>query len=58
MSFQALKDSLASFNVLVYYNPELEVQLAVHASPVGLGAVISTSLGMELSVRLLRLHDR
>ena len=49
MSFQALKDSLASFNVLVHYNPKLEVQLAVDASPVGLGAVIShiTANGTE-----------
>lgn len=41
LSFQALKDTLASSNVLVFYNPKLEVQLAVDASPVGLGAVIS-----------------
>ena len=41
MSFQALKDTLASSNVLVHYNPKLEVQLALDASPVGLGAVIS-----------------
>ena len=41
MSFQALKDTLASSNVLVHYNPKLEVQLAVDASPVGLGAVIT-----------------
>ena len=49
MSFQALKNSLASFNVLVHYNPKLEVQLAVDASPVGLGAVIShiTANGTE-----------
>lgn len=31
--FQALKDTLASLNVLAHYNPKLEVQLAVHASP-------------------------
>ena len=49
VSFQALKDSLASSNVLVHYNPKLEVQLAVDASPVGLGAVIShiTANGTE-----------
>ena len=49
VSFQALKDSLASFNVLVHYNPKLEVQLAVDASPVGLRAVIShiTANGTE-----------
>ena len=41
MSFQALKDTLASSNVLVHYNPKLEVQLALDTSPVGLGAVIS-----------------
>ena len=47
VSFQALKNSLASFNVLVHYNPKLEVQLAVDAS--GLGAVIShiTANGTE-----------
>ena len=40
-SFQALKDTLASSSVLPHYNPKLEVQLAVDASPVGQGAVIS-----------------
>ena len=40
-SFQALKDTLASSSVLAHYSPKLEVQLAVDASPVGLGAVIS-----------------
>ncbi|XP_022799773.1 uncharacterized protein K02A2.6-like [Stylophora pistillata] len=49
VSFQALKDTLASSNVLVPYNPKLGVQLAVDASPVGLGAVIShiTANGTE-----------
>ena len=49
MSFQVLKDTLASSNVLVHYNPKLEVQLAVDASPVGLGEVIShiTAHGTE-----------
>lgn len=49
VSFQALKDTLASSKVLVPYNPKLEVQLAVDASPVGLGAVIShiTANGTE-----------
>lgn len=49
VSFQALKDTLASSKVLVHYNPKLEVQLAVDASPVGLGAVIShiTANGTE-----------
>ena len=37
----SFKDTLASSNVLVQYNPKIEVQLAVDASPVGLGAVIS-----------------
>ena len=41
MSLQALKYTLASSNLSVHYNPKLEVQLAVDASPVGLGAVIS-----------------
>ena len=52
MSFQALKDTLASSNVLVHYNPKLEVQLAVDASQVGLGAVIShiTADGTERSI--------
>ena len=40
-SFQALKDTLALSSVLAHYSPKLEVQLAVDASPVGLGAVIS-----------------
>ena len=40
-SFQALKDTFASSSVLAHYSPKLEVQLAVDASPVGLGAVIS-----------------
>ena len=52
MSFQALKDTLASSNVLVHYNPKLEVQLAVDNSQVGLGAVIShiTADGTERSI--------
>lgn len=35
--------------VLVHYNPKLQVQLAVHMSPVGLGAIIShlTEYGTE-----------
>ena len=41
VSFQALKDTLAWSNLSVHYNPKLEVQLAVDASPVGLRAVIS-----------------
>ena len=40
-SFQDLKDTLTSSLVLAYYNPKFEVQLAVDASPLGLGAVIS-----------------
>ena len=40
-SFQDLKDTLTSSHVLAHYNPKLEVQLAVDASPLGLGAVIS-----------------
>ena len=40
-SFQTLKDTLAPTSVLAHYNPKLEVQLAVYASPVGLEAVIS-----------------
>ncbi|XP_044180075.1 uncharacterized protein K02A2.6-like [Acropora millepora] len=40
-SFQALKDTLALSSVLAHYSPKLEVQLAVDASPVGLGAVMS-----------------
>ena len=40
-SFQDLKDTLTSSRVLAHYNPRLEVQLAVDASPFGLGAVIS-----------------
>ena len=40
-SFQDLKDTLTSSRVLAHYNPKLEVQLAVDASPFGLGAVIS-----------------
>ena len=40
-SFQDLKETLTSSRVLAHYNPKLEVQLAVDASPVGLGAVIS-----------------
>ncbi|PFX21818.1 Uncharacterized protein K02A2.6 [Stylophora pistillata] len=43
------RTELQSFLVLVHYNPKLEVQLAVDASPVGLGAVIShiTANGTE-----------
>ena len=40
-SFQDLKDTLTSSCVLAHYNPKLEVQLAVDASPFGLGVVIS-----------------
>ena len=40
-SFQALKDTLALSSVLAHYSPKLEAQLAVDASPVGLGALIS-----------------
>ena len=40
-SFQDLKETLRSSLVLAHYNPKLEVQLAVDASPFGLGAVIS-----------------
>ena len=39
--FQALKDTPASSSLLAHSSPKLEVQLAVDASPVGLGAVIS-----------------
>ena len=38
VSFQALKDTLAWSNVLVHYNPKLEVQLAVDASQEGFGS--------------------
>ena len=41
VSFQALKGTLSSSNVLVHYNLRLEVQLAVDASQVCLGAVIT-----------------
>ena len=40
-SFQDLKETLRSSLVLAHYNHKLEVQLAVDASPFGLGAVIS-----------------
>ena len=40
-SFRDLKDTLTSPRVLAQYNPNLEVQLAVDASPLGLGPVIS-----------------
>ena len=39
--FQDLKDTLTSSCVLAHYSPKLEVQLAVDASPLGLGAVFS-----------------
>ena len=40
-SFHSRKNTLASLQVLVYYDPKLPVQLATDASPMGLGAVIS-----------------
>ena len=39
-SSQDLKDTLTSSRVLAHYNPKLEAQLAVEASPPGLEAVI------------------
>lgn len=41
MSFQALKDTLFSSNLLFHYSLKLEVQVAVDASQVCLGAVIT-----------------
>lgn len=40
-AFQALKEELMSDRVLIPYHPELPILLAVDASPVGLGAVLS-----------------
>jgi len=40
-AFQDIKKALLKDTVLAHYNPEAEISLAVDASPVGLGAVIS-----------------
>ena len=40
-SFKKLKEILTKENVLIHYDPNKELLLAVDASPVGLGAVIS-----------------
>lgn len=39
-AFQALKDALASDNVMTFFSPERETQIVVDASPVGLGAML------------------
>ena len=51
-SLQALMDTLNISSVLAHHSPKLEVKLAVDASPVGLGAVISHITDVETEGRI------
>lgn len=44
-AFQAIKKEIASPTILVHYSPSLPLVLAVDASPVGIGAVLSHQIG-------------
>ena len=44
MSFQGVKDLLKSSDLLVHFDPEMQLILACDASPYGLGAVLSHRL--------------
>lgn len=47
-AFQLVKEEIASERVLVHYSPDLPITLAVDASPIGLGAVLSHTIdGIE-----------
>ena len=46
-SFQEIENKIMSDRILVPYNPNLPVSLAVDASPYGLGAVLSHQVGKK-----------
>ncbi|XP_065219648.1 uncharacterized protein K02A2.6-like [Planococcus citri] len=47
VAFDAIKQEIASPNVLIHYSPKLPLVLSVDASPVGIGAVLSHQVGKD-----------
>lgn len=50
-AFEKLKQEIASDRVLMPYNPELPLQLACDASPIGIAGVLSHLLGRKGQLR-------
>jgi len=48
-AFKIVKAQLASNNLLVHYDPELQLVLSCDASPYGVGAVLAHRFEMALS---------